>query len=839
MANSENGKRKHFILEGFTKTETYKRPPRKIDSKIFLPELNRNTHGNALLRQINAIKPVMGSAVQFQIEAGIDFGLGIQIEFVSFPDIDLAFERLSRERSGIELLNIRHEKNQTFANVFVPDGKLEHFERLLREYLEEKRDKNGDVRDHKSLIHTIQQIRAATLKALWTDDPDVFPDNDEENFWWEAWLPVRKNRKDTLELFYKLAEIQNVQVAPGAVEFPERTVVLVKTSKSRMQQSMMTINCIAELRRAKETAEFFDSLKPEEQPEWTRELIGRTSFNSIESNAPYICILDTGVNQGHPLISPSISNGDMHSVEPAWGVHDDAGHGTNMAGLSLFGNLTEALESSAMITIEHGLESVKLLKEDGSNQGDANHHAYLTSEAVNRPEVSSPHRQRVFEMAVTTKDYRDRGRPSAWSAMIDALTSDSEDYGANPRLMIVSAGNINDPNAWNEYPNSNSTDGIHDPGQAWNALTIGAYTEMTTIAESDCEHYSPVAGYGGLSPFSTTSSIWQSIWPLKPDVVFEGGNVAKDTYGSVWMHSLSLLTTNHRHGINHFTTIRATSAATALAARMAAQLIKAYPNQRPETIRALIVHSAEWTDNMKNMFLPQTKKANKSDYLNLVRHCGFGVPDLDRAMWSASNSLTLLVEESFYPFVRKSSNQPKYRDMHFHYLPWPLPELESLGETQVEMRVTLSYFIEPNPSQRGFKNRYSYESHGLRFDVKRPLESEKDFRMRINAMARAEEKGSKISNPDNKDEKWCLGTNNRHKGSIHSDIWCGSAAELASRGVIAVFPTSGWWKTRYALKGYEKPARYSLVVSIHAPKIDVDLYAAIVDQIKIKQQVDV
>ena len=54
-------------------------------------------------------------------------------------------------------------------------------------------------------------------------------------------------------------------------------------------------------------------------------------------------------------------------------------------------------------------------------------------------------------------------------------------------------------------------------------------------------------------------------------------------------------------------------------------------------------------------------------------------------------------------------------------MPWPLDELEQLGETQVEMRVTLSYFIEPNPSSRGFRSRYRYESHGLRFECKAAL----------------------------------------------------------------------------------------------------------------------
>ena len=151
---------------------------------------------------------------------------------------------------------------------------------------------------------------------------------------------------------------------------------------------------------------------------------------------------------------------------------------------------------------------------------------------------------------------------------------------------------------------------------------------------------------------------------------------------------------------------------------------------------------------MRNMFLPVGRQPSKKDCVNLVRHCGFGVPDLNRALRSASNSLTLITEEVLHPFAREGSKQPVLRDMHLHRLPWPLTELEQLGETQVQMRVTLSYFIEPNPSERGFRSRYRYESHGLRFDVKRPLESEDEFRARINAAARDEEEGTRSGSDD-------------------------------------------------------------------------------------------
>lgn len=834
MDEPQNQRKRHFILEGTADTERF-RSPQQGGGGPPVPNRNRNRHGRTLLRQIEALRPHAATARDAQEAAGLDEGFGLQVEFESFPDIELAFESLARKRSGIELLNVRHEGESTLATVYVPDGKLDHFERLIGDYLEERRDRRGRPRDHRKLIDTIRQIRAATLTALWTDDPAVLPASDEETFWWEVWLPVREDRETTTARFKELAEGLGFQVALGEVQFPERTVLLVHGSASLMKQSILTLNSIAELRRAKETAEFFDALPPDEQPAWLDDLLDRTIVPKEDSEVPHICIFDTGVNCGHPLIAALLGTMDLHSVEPGWGTDDEDGHGTGMAGLAMLGNLTNALVSDDLVQVGHRLESVKLLPEDGANGGDARHHGYLTTEAVARPEITAPRRMRLFSMAVTARDNRDRGRPSAWSATIDRLAADADGYGATHRLFVVAAGNVSDPSAWAQYPDSNGTDGIHDPGQSWNALTVGAATNLVQITEPDTEHYQPIAPLGGLSPFSTTSLTWQRQWPLKPDVVFEGGNAATDAIGAVWMPSLSLLTTNWEPKERLFTTTNATSAASALAARMAAQLMAAYPDLWPETIRALIVHSAEWTDAMRQTFLPRTGHPNKVDVARLVRHCGFGMPDLDRAMWSVENSLTMIFEGQLHPFQREKGSQPKLRDMHLHRLPWPLQELEALGDAPVEMRVTLSYFIEPNPSERGFSRRYRYESHGLRFDVKRPSESEADFRARINAAARDEEERTQAGGDD---PGWFVGKQNRHKGSLHTDIWRGSSADLASRGVIAVYPALGWWRTRPRLERYDGTARYALVVSIRAPEVDVELYSAIANQIATQVQTE-
>jgi hypothetical protein len=367
------------------------------------------------------------------------------------------------------------------------------------------------------------------------------------------------------------------------------------------------------------------------------------------------------------------------------------------------------------------------------------------------------------------------------------------------------------------------TEGVHDPGQAWNAITVGAFTEKDEVDQIKYPGWSPLAPIGDLSPASCTSMNWSRPWPLKPDIVMEGGNMALDPIGSADnVDSLDLLTTNFQYAISRpLVNTGDTSAATALASRMAAILQAQYPDCWPETIRALLVHSAEWTPAMKERLAPFR---TKQDYENLIRYCGYGAASIDRAMWSANNSLTLIAQDSLQPFDKKGSSGVS-RDLNLHNIPWPTELLLELGEIPVEMRVTLSYFIEPNPARRGWGRKYSYASHGLRFEVRRPVETVENFRHRINKAARDEEASRQGSSPT--DSKWLLGKNLRKQGSIHSDTWSGTAAELAQRGHIAIFPVMGWWRENVRHRRWGNRARYSLVVTIRTPETEVDLYTPV------------
>ena len=319
MANVNGENLRHFILEGVTETEAF-RPRVGGGGRSTIPYRDRNEHASLLLEQIDGLRTEAAALREAQALEDLDDGLGIQVEFEGFPDIELAFESLARERQRIELLNVRTEENRTHATVFVPDGKLDHFEKLVRDYLVRKQDRAGRVRDNQRLIDAIRRIRSASLRALWTDAPEAFPSDESDQFWWEAWLPVRRERSVVVERFRRFSRASGIETSMEELVFPERTVVLALASAEQMKRSALTLNHVAELRRAKDTAEFFGSLEPNEQREWLEDLLARTQFESTSEVAPHVCMLDTGVNRGHPFLSSAIARNDLHTVDPAWGT---------------------------------------------------------------------------------------------------------------------------------------------------------------------------------------------------------------------------------------------------------------------------------------------------------------------------------------------------------------------------------------------------------------------------------------------------------------------------------------------------------------------------------------
>lgn len=462
-----------------------------------------------------------------------------------------------------------------------------------------------------------------------------------------------------------------------------------------------------------------------------------------------------------------------------------------------------------------------------NDQHEKHLYGQVTIECVNRAVILGPTRNRILCMAVTAEDARDSGRPSSWSTAVDKIIFGDSGTSSDKSLFFVSGGNVIHDNP-EEYPAKNELESIHDPGQAFNAVTVGGYTEKDQIDQTQFPDSTPLASRGGMAPCSSTSVTWKR-WPIKPDIVFEAGNLGVQRNTIVDPDSLLSLTTAHDFRTHHFVGFGDTSGATALASNFAAHICQQYPELWPESVRGIMIHSASWTDEMLGR--RSLERLGASAKSNLLRSYGFGVPNLFKALNSLENSLTLIAQRQLQPFVKEASAPVKTNEMHILDLPWPREELLALGEANVKLTVTLSYFIEPNPGSRFLSSKFSYQSHGLRFKIKRPLESEEEFRIRINRAERDEEE-EYASSTDS--DAWLLGEKIRNIGSIQKDIWIGTGADLATMNHLAVHPVNGWWRTRTKLLRYRQQVRYSVIVTIESPHVSVDLYTPVQNLITVQ-----
>ncbi|MCH3959360.1 MAG: S8 family peptidase [Selenomonas sp.] len=806
--------KKNIFLSNTNKSLPYSSGSKPVKKNY--PERNNNkTHAAFIQKRLNECYE--RSTTQKQV-AAIRYKEGVYLEFSSAAKYNLATKSLENRTQGIRLLNVKSdEKTETMkATVYIPAGKESYFIKKVEAYATEmtanKIPKNND------LVRSIEDIRIAMLDSFWIGKSEDIPS--EVAQWCEVWIrydkmSVEDASSDILECCIGL----KIDIDPNKLVFPERIVHLIKANKYQLTMLISCCEYITEFRRAPEPTSFFDNLYGAEQQEWVENLLGRTDF--MDSNTA-ICLLDTGLNSSHPLILPAIKDKEtVQAVRGSWGANDHMGHGTEMAGIALYNNLKDTLIKSKRVSINHKIESVKILPPKGKNPIEL--YGAITEQAVALAEISNPTADRTLCMAITSSDYNtEDGSPTSWSAAIDSITSGANENGEK-RLFFISAGNVSPVElAHNDYPNTSLLHGVENPGQSWNAITVGAIANDIQISDITYKNFHPVADRGQLSPYSSTSVTWSNKWPVKPEILLDGGNMATNDTDYTECEDLSLLTTCHKHLVRPFSTIWGTSSATAQASWMAAQIYAEYPGIWPETVRALLVHSARWTESMHKQFCKEDTKSKGRK--QLLRSCGYGVPNLSKAIQCVNNSVNLIIQGKLQPFIKDHMNE-----MHLHEIPWPKEVLRSLGETKATIRVTLSYFVEPGPGEVGWKDKYRYPSCGLRFDVISSNETVEDFKKRIDIKMR----GDDIKDSgDGRSRDWYLGVGNRDVGSIHSDHCDDLAVNLCDANYVAVYPVIGWWRERSYLGKCNEIVRYALVVSIETPEAEADLYTPIITKIK-------
>jgi len=616
---------------------------------------------------------------------------------------------------------------------------------------------------------------------------------------------------------------------------PEQVYFFVRLTRSQLDALRAATDCVYEVELAPQPLRDLKLLE-----DVTTKDIKTFALAQPHADAPSVVVLDTGIASGHPLLKAAILSATTAGPE-IQSPEDTYGHGTKMAGLALYRDLGAAIEhGSAQPT--HWLQSSRLLIAPGLGlASDENYEKWpvLTEGAIRAAEDADPRpRDRVFVLAVTRtmQDAPLEGLvPTLWSHAVDQLAF-REGHG---RLLVVSAGNARYAQ-WlalaEQHPQLQLSEKIHQPAQATNVLTVGAFTARVELPNSkDYAEARVVATRpGGISPFTSTGLVGNG-WPIKPDVVLEGGNLAiSGPLTDASVPTLCALTTSHRHVHGQpLGQMAMTSEASARAAHLAARVWSLEPKLRPETVRGLIVHSASWTPTMMEQFTGINDR---------LLACGYGVPNERVASECAQGIATIFVEDAMPNAVIEEepkkkapkrlttkATEPKVRrKVKLYRLPIP----ESLlvdSDPDVELRVTLSYFAEPNKFGRS-----TFHGLDLKWDMQGPQESGDEFLQRINVLKRPKgPDGKPVKVATKKSFDWDIGIQLRSHGTVQSDRWRGKMSALVGDKLIAIVPVLGWWDQRRTLKTQDM--RFSLAVSVFGPGV----YAAIKPRIEAEALVPV
>lgn len=684
------------------------------------------------------------------------------------------------------------QKNARLNFAFDPTT-MENFEAAASNYVGWTVDKARRP-NHFNFFEAQPRIGLTRVEDLWASSRPL-PEDEDDELALEVWLQEAAEPR-----FFEVLELLGLK-ARRSIAFEDVRVLLVRATLEDFQ-TLARSAAIAQLRPASSLAGDIFQVPAGVQVAAVQAAASRVAPASDE--APAVCVLDTGIREDHPLIAPSLSfSGTVVGGSGA----DWDGHGTKMAGLALYRDLAGLVGARGSASLSVRLESVKIQGPPGAGGASANRlPAERLRQAVDAVEEESD-RSRTFCLSMNAPEEVDDGGPSSLSCEIDVLASEA----AQPRLFCVAGGNLVDPLALTDYQSMNDVTGMMSPAQSWNALTVAACTDLANVPGT----HLPVAPAGDLSPWSMTAVNWEREHrpPSKPDVVFEGGNQMYDRVSSaVGPHAdLSLLTTSMDLAAP-LTLTGQTSAATAAIAGLCASIQAEYPALWPETVRGLVVHSAEHTDAM-NARARRYAAARGSLQQALLERFGHGRPDRTTAMENAADALTLINQAHLRPFrLNDAGDAAVLGQMRFHQLPWPIETLQELDGVEAELRVTLSYFVSPNPGAVIQGPGRSYASHGFNFDVKRPDETEEEAVARIN---------KNFDKPALNTPRlsWKYGQF-RGRGSVkHDRLKLSNAADLARMTGIMVFPQQGWWgrdKSRV-----EQQSRYALIVTIRTPEQEI------------------
>jgi hypothetical protein len=444
-----------------------------------------------------------------------------------------------------------------------------------------------------------------------------------------------------------------------------------------------------------EVTEPDDTELPQTHARQLRDLQAVLTLNPPASDAPSVCVIDSGIQEDHLFLSAAIDKKASHCFLPGGSTTDvadyvtDGGHGTRVAGAVLY---RDALPEKGEITPCTWIQNARVLNAGNKLPKD------VLPAALIRDVVQKYHAgdrpTRIFNHSINADSACRTRHMSAWAAEIDRLCNEHD------ILVIQSIGNIYPTNpaprtgvaeflaGGNHYPSYLAEDccRLANPAQSFQALTVGS----VAYGSFDRDDWKSIASRTGEpSAFSRSGlGLWDSI---KPEVVEYGGDylatagaapsvtapgVAKECYPP-------LIRSTRTGGPAHDRDDVGTSYAAPKVAHIAAHLQATLPDESCLLYRALIVQSARWPSWANNI--------SAQEQTALISRIGYGVPDLDRATKNTDHRTTLITE---------GEQEIKAGGCHVYQVPIPDSIRKAGSDYTVLVEVTLSYAAEPRRTRR-------------------------------------------------------------------------------------------------------------------------------------------
>ncbi|EFA9798682.1 S8 family peptidase [Escherichia coli] len=473
-------------------------------------------------------------------------------------------------------------------------------------------------------------------------------------------------------------------------------------------------------------------------------------------NAARVCILDSGINTNHPLLSAAIA--ESASFIPNQDAFDQEGHGTAVASIALYGDV-EACNQSNFWQPQLWLYNGKVLNERAEFNAETIE-STLTAAVAYFTDLGC----RIFNLSLGNANAPYDGKHIRGMAyLLDTL---ARQYNV---LFVVSAGNFagsDDPpvpqNSWrDEYPDYllHEDSVIIDPAPALNVLTVGSVARHNATLDAqrrpgDIQHLSP-ATENQPSPFTRHGPSVKGAF--KPDVVAHGGNVASNVRQGQWqahMRGLGVLSCHHQfQGNTLFKELSGTSFAAPYITHLAGRLLNEYPEMSANMLRAMLVNHASVSQEMTQAF-PQ---AMRESYRNApatrnreIEHdvTGYGIIDEDALYRSSENVVVMRCEEQ----IENNAHQ-------FFELPFPASFLRSQRATR-EVRVTLAY----SPAVRTTRLDYTATRIGFRLVKGRSLDE-------VQASFNHQTQSETETRSDDAQTNRVVSAQQRERGTVQSSIW--------------------------------------------------------------------